>query len=304
MPPVLSAKPTGSYGIPGPSRAGRADRARARVDQALRVFEHCNLCAHRCGVDRIAGGRGPCGAGSSARVFLAQTEMVDEASLRPVFAVSLSGCDLRCDFCITGRSSWDPAAGTVVSGPGVDSEPLDGLAAAARRALGSGARSIMILGGEPTLHLPTVLDLISRLPDDALLVWKTNAHGTATARELLEGLFDVWVADYKFGQDSCAERLARVPNYTEVVRENLCWASRHTRLIVRHLLMPGHLDCCWVPVARWLAEELPGVEISLRDGFWPGWFSSRHPELTIPGSARDHAKARRIGVDLGLNLVD
>ena len=304
MASVLSITPSDSSGIPGPSRAGRADRARARVDRAFRVFQHCDLCAHRCGVDRITGGRGPCGAGTSARVFLAQTEMVDEASLRPVFAVSFSGCDLRCDFCITGRSSWDPAAGTVVSGPGIDSEPLDGLAAAARRALGSGARSIMILGGEPTIHLPTVLDLVSRLPDDALLVWKTNAHGTGTARELLEGLFDVWVADYKFGQDSCAERLARVPNYTEVVRENLRWASRHSRLIVRHLLMPGHLDCCWVPIARWLAEELPGVEVSLRDGFWPGWFSSRHPELSAPGSARDHARARRIGAELGLNLVD
>ena len=284
-------------------RPGRADVARARVAWALRTLEHCDFCAHRCGVDRIAGARGPCGAGSSARVFLAQTEMVDERSLCPVFAVSFSGCDLRCDFCITGRSSWDTAAGSVVSGPGVGSEPLDELASSARRALQSGARSIMILGGEPTLHLPTVLDFVARLPDDAQLIWKTNAHGTESARELLDGLFDVWVADYKFGQDSCAERLARVPRYTEVVRENLRWAARHSRLIVRHLLMPGHLDCCWVPVARWLAEELPGIEVSLRDGFWPGWFSSRHPELTVPGSARDHAKARSIAADLGLNLI-
>lgn len=282
---------------------GRADVARARVARALRTLEHCDLCAHRCGVDRIAGARGPCGAGSSARVFLAQTEMVDERSLCPVFAVSFSGCDLRCDFCITGRSSWDTAAGSVVSGPGVGSEPLDELASSARRALQSGAHSIMILGGEPTLHLPTVLDFVARLPDDAQLIWKTNAHGTESARQLLEGLFDVWVADYKFGQDSCAERLARVPRYTDVVRENLRWASRNSRLIVRHLLMPGHLDCCWIPVARWLAEELPGIEVSLRDGFWPGWFSSRHPELTVPGSARDHAKARSIAADLGLNLI-
>ena len=284
-------------------RPGRADVARARVAWALRTLEHCDFCAHRCGVDRIAGARGPCGAGSSARVFLAQTEMVDERSLCPVFAVSFSGCDLRCDFCITGRSSWDTAAGSVMSGPGVGSEPLDELASSARRALQSGARSIMILGGEPTLHLPTVLDFVARLPDDAQLIWKTNAHGTESARELLEGLFDVWVADYKFGQDSCAERLARVPRYTEVVRENLRWAAQHCRLIVRHLLMPGHLDCCWIPVARWLAEELPGIEVSLRDGFWPGWFSSRHPELTVPGSARDHAKARSIAADLGLNLI-
>lgn len=300
---MLSTSGSGPSVVMASAGPGRAERARARVAQALRVFERCDLCAHRCGVDRTAGGRGPCGAGSSARVFLAQTEMVDERSLCPVFAVSFSGCDLRCDFCITGRSSWDPAAGSVVSGPGVGSEPLDELASSARQALQSGARSIMILGGEPTLHLPTVLDLVARLPNDAQLIWKTNAHGTESARELLEGLFDVWVADYKFGQDSCAERLARVPRYTEVVRENLRWAAQHSRLIVRHLLMPGHLDCCWVPVARWLAEELPGIEVSLRDGFWPGWFSSRHPELTVPGSARDHAKARSIAADLGLNLI-
>lgn len=296
--------PSGPSETSSLSVMGRADRARSRVDQALRAFEHCDLCAHRCGVNRIAGERGPCGAGSSARVFLSQTEMGDEASLRPIFAVSFSGCDLRCDFCITGRSSWDPAVGSVVSGPGIGDEPLETLAVAARQALRNGARSIMILGGEPTLHLPAVLDFVSRLPDDTRLVWKTNAHGTATARQLLEGVFDVWVADYKFGQDTCAERLARVPNYTEVVRGNLLWASRHSRLIVRHLLMPGHLDCCWVPIARWLAEELPGVEISLRDGFWPGWFSSRHPELAVPGTVRDHDRARKIGSQLGLNLVD
>lgn len=304
MVPTLSSPPSRSSAVPILHRTGRAECARARMDRALRAFEHCDLCAHRCGVNRIAGERGPCGAGSSARVFLAQTEMGDEASLRPIFAVSFSGCDLRCDFCITGRSSWDPAAGSVVSGPGIGSEPLDTLASSARQALQSGARSIMILGGEPTLHLPAVLDFVSRLPDDALLIWKTNAHGTAMARELLEGLFDVWVADYKFGQDACAERLARVPRYTEVVRENLLWACRHSRLIVRHLLMPGHLDCCWVPIARWLAGELPGIEVSLRDGFWPGWFSSRHSELAMPGSARDHARARQIGAELGLNLVD
>ena len=118
----------------------------------------------------------------------------------------------------------------------------------------------MLLGGEPTIHLPTALEFASLLPDDATLVWKTNAHATAEARALLDGVFDVWVADYKFGNDACAQRLAKVPDYTAVVRENLRWAHTHTDLIVRHLLMPGHVDCCWRPIAEWLAAELPGCE--------------------------------------------
>ena len=35
--------------------------------------------------------------------------------------------------------------------------------------------------------------------------------------------------------------------------------------------MPGHLECCWEPVAEWLGNELPAVAVSLRGGFWPGW---------------------------------
>ena len=141
------------------------------------------------------------------------------------------------------------------------------------------------------------------LPDSARLVWKTNAHGSAQARELLDGMFDVWLADYKFGNDDCARRLAKVSDYTSIVRENLLWANEHSELIVRHLLMPGHVDCCWRPVAEWLAENVPGLKVNLRSGFWPAWHSARHPELRGTGSPRESEYAFEIAKDNGLNLV-
>lgn len=98
-------------------------------------------------------------------------------------------------------------------------------------------------------------------------------------------------------------RLARISGYTETVRENLRWAARDHRAIVRHLIMPGHVDCCWRPIAAWLAETLPEVEVSLREGFWPAWRSSRHPELQGPASSAELLRARRIAADHGLRLV-
>jgi pyruvate-formate lyase-activating enzyme len=177
------------------------------------------------------------------------------------------------------------------------------LAEKARQALIAGARTIQILGGEPTIHVPAVVELVSLLPDDAHLVWKTNGHGSAEARRLLDGLFDTWLVDFKFGNDRCGERLARVSQYLAAVRANLAWAQPRTNLIVRHLLMPGHLRCCWKPVAAWIARELPGVKVSLRTGFWPAWHSSRHPELIVGASREDTALAWRIAADYGLNLV-
>jgi putative pyruvate formate lyase activating enzyme len=263
------ARPFAVTAAAPPPRRVRSALAARRADEARAMLGSCHLCAHHCGADRRSGPAGRCRAGPLARVFSAQTEVSDEIALGPTFAVAFSGCDLRCDFCITGRESWDGGSG----------EPLDAgaLTARAAAALAAGARSVMFLGGEPTVHLPDALAFASRLPDDATLVWKTNAHASAEARALLDGVFDVWLPDFKFGNDACALRLARVENYTAVVRENLLWAAARHRVIVRHLLMPGHVECCWRPIAAWLAANLPGVEVSLRESFWPAWQSRRHP---------------------------
>lgn len=270
--------------------------AHHRAQIARAMLADCRFCAHDCGVNRLAGETGLCHAGAEARFFSAQTEVSDELELVPAFAVALSGCDLRCDFCITGAASWNPRAGAGFGAPA--------MAAQARAALRHGARTIMVLGGEPTIHLPAVLEFVSRLPPSARLVWKTNAHGSAQARELLDGMFDVWVADFKFGNDACARRLAKVPDYVRVVRENLRWAAGHSELIVRHLLMPGHMDCCWKPVAEWLAANLPGVKVNLRSGFWPAWRAARHAELRGTTVKSESKEAREIAGSYGLNLIE
>jgi putative pyruvate formate lyase activating enzyme len=284
--PIRSARKLGSRSR---TASGRASLARA-------LLGNCQFCAHHGGANRLAGERGPCHAGRTARFFSSQIEVADELELVPTFAVALSGCDLRCDFCITGRQSWNPSAGG-------EFEPAE-MAARAQRALDQGARTIMVLGGEPTIHLPDVLEFVAALPDTAKLVWKTNAHGSAQARELLDGMFEVWLADFKFGNDECAQRLSKVSNYLEIVRENLLWASTSSELIVRHLLMPGHLDCCWRPIAEWLAGHLPGVKVSLRSGFWPGWHSARHKELRRSILEGESRRALDMACDLELLLIE
>ena len=269
-----------------------AERARA----ALEMLADCRFCARGCGANRLAGEEVPCRAGTEARVFSAQIEVSDELELAPAFCIALSGCNMRCDFCITGAASWNSRAGSGLA-PGE-------MAASAQRALAGGARTVMLLGGEPTIHLPAALEFVAALPAGARLVWKTNGYGSSEARELLEGMFDIWVVDFKFGNDRCAERLARAPAYVLAARQNLLWANGHSRLIVRHLLMPGHLECCWRPVAEWLATELPGVKVSLRCGFWPAWRAARHVELRRTASPDECDGARQVADELELNLVD
>ncbi|MGE3311328.1 MAG: radical SAM protein [Limisphaerales bacterium] len=312
--------PDGTPRVPA-SIPPRSALARERHPLALQSLAPCHLCLHRCGVDRTTGPAGRCHAGPNARCFSAQTDVSDELELLPSFAISLSGCNLRCDFCITGGPSWNPAAGSDVS-------PHD-LASHVRAAFHRGARTVMILGGEPTIHLPALLELVAALPDNVPIVLKTNACFSEAARPLLFGLFDVWLPDLKFGNPDCAQRLAGIPrsnhpagiqpeskptapespgstDYWATVTSNLIWMAGEGNgadLIVRHLLMPGHIECCWAPAARWLSRELPRVKVSLRDGYWPTWHAARHPEFRAPLPRAERDRAMSLAREHRLHLV-
>ena len=103
------------------------------------------------------------------------------------------------------------------------------------------------------------------------LVWKSDFYGTAEAWQLLDGVVDVYLADFKFGSDVCARRIAGVDQYVEVVTRNLVHVASRGQLYVRHLLLPGHRECCLRPILNWLRQHLPVVPLSLRTGYLPRW---------------------------------
>lgn len=272
----------------------------ASHDRLARAREHyarCALCEHRCGADRLAGQRGPCKAGAGARVFRHRVEYGEELELVPSHLFYLSGCDLRCVFCIAGLNAFDPSRGRELT-PAYFNECV-----AWGRA--RGARNVQWVGGEPTIHLPAILDVMARCPDLPPVVWKSDFFGTPEAFDLLDGVVDVYVADFKFGNDACARRLAGVDGYVGVVTRNLrLAAAQRRRLIVRHLLLPGHAECCYRPVARWLADHLPEAAFSLRDSYLPSWRAARFGALARPIDPDEGDEARATAGRLGLTVIE
>lgn len=255
----------------------------------------CRFCAFECGVDRTRGPAGVCRSDSSPRVFHEGIEWAGETALVPTYVVSFSGCNFACPFCLTGAESQDGSAGI----------PLDARSIAARvRQAAPLLRSVTILGGEPSIHLPGALTLAARLPASLPLVWKTNAYASRGGLRLLRGIPDLILADYKFGNDECAIRLAGTPDYGRVVRSNLRWAVRTSSLIVRHLLMPGHLSCCLEPILEWMAGELPTTPFSLMTGFLPVFRSAEVAGLCRTNRSAEVEEARRRTLARGLRLAE
>jgi putative pyruvate formate lyase activating enzyme len=232
-----------------------------RAEEARRMMASCALCPRDCRVDRTGGETGFCGLTASARCFREALYYHEESELVPSHMLFLSGCNLRCEFCLVSEWNEAPEEAPEMDLPKMRRRILDRLRA--------GARTLNFLGGEPSVSLCGLLDLIAPIRSKLRVVWNSNMYFSEEAARLLDGVVDVYLADFKCGNPTCAKKMLGVGDYLETVQRNLLFAERTADLIVRHLVLPGHSKCCREPVLRWLKENMPEVKLSLRGEYMP-----------------------------------
>lgn len=265
-----------------------------KIAAAEQMLCRCAFCERLCRVNRSRGETGACRCGSDSHTYLEGLLWGEEEFITPTYAVFFAGCNLRCDFCYAAEANGCPQSHSV----------LDPRAVAARVAQSDTSPvSFSFIGGEPTVHLHTALGLVSALPRDLPMVWNSNFYFTEAAAGLLESIMDVYIADLHFGCDDCAREIAGADRYLNVVGRNLKWAAVAGSLVVRHLVLPGHLRCCTAPALQWLARELPGAPVHLMTNFLPP--ESRQSYGTGRYLAESESlEAQRLALDLGLELVE
>lgn len=264
-----------------------------KVELADRLLAPCRLCALRCPVDRRAGQMGRCGLGVGLRVYRDIVHLGEELELIPTHTLWLAGCNWRCAYC----SDWAHVARPT----GDDEVDLERVARSIEARRAEGARSLTFVGGLPDVSLPGIARLLRLARTSVPVVWNSNMSATPEAHDLLEGLVCAYVADLKYGDERCARAGSAVQGSLEAVHANLRRVRREALLIVRHLVLPGHVDCCARPALDWLAANVPGVRVNVMGQYEPTpevratpWDRRVTPaEVT---RARDHARA--LGLDL------
>jgi putative pyruvate formate lyase activating enzyme len=93
-----------------------------------------------------------------------------------------------------------------------------------------------------------------------------------------------------------------MPDYWNVVTSCIQRVWREgERVVVRHLLMPGHFECCTVPVLHWLSER-KGIEVSLLTQYLAP--AHAHGKLAAALNPSEVEAAYSLGHELGLRLVE
>ena len=275
-----------------------------KVSIARDLVRECCLCEHRCGTDRsLTPGR--CGVMES-RVSSHFVHMGEEEPLVPSYTVFFSGCNLRCVFCQNYDISTRPDAGLIYP-----AEDMAALLSRLARPKGTGytahahedVKNVNWVGGDPTPHLPYILDVLSRSHANIAQVWNSNMYLTKPALSLLDGCMDIYLTDLKFGNDACALRLSDAPCYMSTVTRNHIMAAAQGEVIVRHLMLPHHLECCTLPVVDWLADNMPGAAVNIMAQYRPAHHAWSYPELRETVSLGEHRRVLEIAEKKGLFLI-
>jgi putative pyruvate formate lyase activating enzyme len=221
----------------------------------------------------------------------------EEPELVPSGTIFTLGCTMRCKHCQNWTISQWLENGEVYSS--------EALASEIERLRLNGCRNVNLVGGEPTSWLYQWLQTFRSVSMNVPVVWNSNSYYSQDTALLLAGFADVYLLDFKYGPGQCAKRISDAGNYWSVCIRNHLEAKKWGELIVRVLVLPGHLDCCARPVLKSIAENL-GVEtrVNLMFQYRPEWQASELTELSRRLTRDEMQKAARLSREAGLlNVV-
>lgn len=249
-----------------------------------RMLKHCNFCEWNCRVNRAEGKIGFCRLDETTSVGSYFHHYGEEAPLIGTSGEGGSGtiffesCNAHCTFC----QNWDisqPKTKTSIIGEVVTPARLAKIAEDLAR---DGAANINYVGGEPTIDLHTIVDSLRYMSKSVPLVWNSNMYCTVETMRILADLIDLWLPDFKFWRDECAKRLMWVgakASYPEIVKRNHVLAAEHGSMIIRHLVMPGHVECCTKPILDFISETIGDkVLVNIMGQYYPSNLVTKNPE--------------------------
>lgn len=219
-----------------------------RVSQATALLEDCTVCPRACHVDRTAGETGFCRTGALAQVtsfgphFGEEPELVGRGGSGTIF---VSHCNLACEFCQNYEISQ------CRDGQEVDADELAAMMLSLQR---QGCHNINFV--TPSHVVPQILAALVVAAEKGLcvpLVYNSGGYDSVETLRLLDGVFDIYMPDAKYGSNAIAKALSHAPDYVDINQEALREMHRQVGdllvldgiavrgLIIRHLVLPGDL---------------------------------------------------------------
>lgn len=247
------------------------------VREARQLLKACRLCPRACGVDRTKDELGFCEAGYQPEVSSYSPHFGEESPLvghHGSGTIFLTHCNLGCLFC-QNYSISHLGEGQKI--------PIHRLAKMMGELQRIGCHNINFVS--PTHYIPQILEALPLAIEMGLsvpLVYNTGGYDSVEALQLLDGVFDIFMPDFKYSRAAAAELYSKAPDYPRAAKKAIREMFRlvgdlqideqgiaRRGLLVRHLVLPEDLAGT-KEIMHFLANSISkNTYVNIMDQYFP-----------------------------------
>jgi putative pyruvate formate lyase activating enzyme len=280
-----------------------------RIEKLYEILENCTLCPRSCQVNRFVSKNGACRTGIKPIVSSFGPHFGEESFLvgnNGSGTIFFSNCNLNCVFC----QNWEISQMGV--GEEIDVEELSKIILKLQK---MGCENINLVS--PTHQVPMIVDAVSRAWQKGLklpIVYNCGGYESIETLKLLEGIMDIYMPDFKYGDDEKALKYSKVPNYTSVVKRafeemyrqvgplNIESGVATRGVFVRHLIMPNDVSSS-EKVLQLIASVSLDIPVNIMTQYYPAFKAHQYAELNRRITREEFIKVVEKARTLGLKIV-
>ena len=295
----------------------RTGTLKDRIAETHKLLKSCTVCPHKCGTNRLKGELGLCRTGVKARIanfcahFGEESPLVGQKGSGTIF---FEGCNLLCVFCQNYDISNIDKQGDSSSNT-VDDHELASIMIDLQM---QGCHNINLV--TPSHVVPQFLAALTIAIEQGLdipIVYNSSGYDSPDTLLLLNGVVDIYMPDCKFWTSKTAALYTNARDYPEVMQKALKEMHRQVGdlkidetglacrgLLVRHLVMPGHLDET-NRILEFLAHHIStGTYINIMDQYHPCHQAFQFDKINRSLTTEEYTQALVCAGELGLQRLD
>ncbi len=283
-----------------------------KIEASVDILKACTLCPRKCGVDRLSGETGICNTAGNAYVSSYDAHFGEEAPLvgrKGSGTIFFSYCNLLCNFCQNFEISHKGY------GQEVDCSQIAYMMMDLQK---MGCHNINFV--TPSHVVPQILGALVIAIEDGLkipLVYNSGGYDNVDTLKLLEGVFDIYMPDFKFWDSKIAEKTCNAKDYPEKARNTLKEMHRQVGdldidefgianrgILLRHLVLPDGLAGTR-DIMKFVAEKIStNTYVNVMSQYRPCGKAYEIKELTVSLSPEEYRTAINSTLEEGITRLD
>ena len=270
-------------------------------------LDNCNICPRKCGVNRNKKELGFCKAGNKIKIARYSLHFWEEPCIsgkKGSGTIFFSGCNLKCIFCQNYDISFNN------NGKEITIERFADICIDLQN-----QKALNINLVTPTIYIPLIKEGLILAKKKGLkipIVYNTSGYESVDSLKELDGLIDIYLPDFKYYDNNLAKKFSLAPDYFENTSLALKEMYRQVGspifknnimkkgIIVRHLLLPTHVDDSKKVIKYLYDNYKDNIYISIMNQFTPIRKIEKYKELNSTVKEEEYDELINYALDLGV----